>query len=70
MTRKECERLQALLEKLMNEAPCKNGVCVGYQNCEYGIDGSYGGQCAIEIVDREAGYLQEKIFKKMLTGEI
>lgn len=38
------------LDKLMNEAPCKGGPCVGYQNCEYGVDGCYGSACAIEIV--------------------
>ena len=39
---------------LQIEAPCHNGSCVGYMNCNYGVNGCYGGECTIEIVREEA----------------
>lgn len=48
------------LDKLINEAPCKGGACVGYQNCEYGVNGCYGSACAIEIVQAGICYYNLK----------
>lgn len=50
MTRNEYDQLYRLLSKLQTEAPCHNRACVGYQQCEYGINGCYGEECAIEVV--------------------
>ena len=50
MTKSDYDHLFRQLCNLMIEAPCHNRACVGYQNCEYGIDGCYGRECAIEIV--------------------
>lgn len=54
MTEKDYDQLFRQLSHLQIEAPCHNGACVGYQQCEYGIDGCYGSVCAIDIVRVEA----------------
>lgn len=54
MTESDYDQLFRQLCKLQTEAPCHNGRCVGYQNCEYGINGCYGEECAIEIVQENA----------------
>lgn len=54
MTRKDYDQLFRLLYKLQIEAPCHNRTCVGHQQCEYGIDGCYSSECAIEVVRTEA----------------
>lgn len=50
MTENDYDNLFRQLCNLMMNAPCHNGACLGSQNCEYGINGCYGGECAIEIV--------------------
>lgn len=51
MTKEEKYQLSDLLTKLMIEdAPCHNGACVGYQNCELGCCESYGETCSVENV--------------------
>lgn len=54
MRKSDYDQLFRLLCKLQIEAPCHNGVCVGHLNCEYGVGGSYGEECAIEVVRQEA----------------
>ena len=54
MTENDYDHLFRQLNKLMMEAPCHNAVCVGHQNCEYGINGCYGEECAIEVVQEIA----------------
>lgn len=54
MTESDYDQLFKQLSNLLLEAPCHNGACVGYQNCEYSINGCYGDKCAIDIVRREA----------------
>lgn len=54
MTENDYDNLFRQLCKLMIEAPCHNGVCVGSQQCEYGINGCYGEQCSIEVVQNIA----------------
>lgn len=39
-----------LLEGLKKYTPCHGGLCVGYQNCEFGENGCYGESCAIDDV--------------------
>ncbi|MDD6827972.1 MAG: hypothetical protein PUE12_18035 [Oscillospiraceae bacterium] len=58
MTKNEYDQLFRLLCQLQIEAPCHNRACVGYQQCEYGINGCYGEECAIEVV-REVAYSKE-----------
>lgn len=50
MNEKDINKLSELLDSLMQVAPCKGGPCIGYQNCEFGENGCYGGSCAIEDV--------------------
>lgn len=50
MTEKDYDQLFRQLNKLMMEAPCHNKACVGAQCCDYGINGCYGEECAIEVV--------------------
>ena len=54
MTENDYDQLFRQLCNLKKEAPCHNGYCVGYQNCEYGINGCYGEECAIDAVRLEA----------------
>ena len=54
MTENDYDILFRQLYNLMNEAPCHNKACVGHQNCEYGINGCYGEECAIEVVQEAA----------------
>lgn len=51
MTEQDYDHLFRQLCNLKTEAPCHNGACVGYQQCEYGC---YGGECAIDVVRAEA----------------
>ena len=53
------------LENLMKEAPCHDGACVGHQNCDYGVNGCYGEECAIEIVSNVAYSAYEKMIKEV-----
>lgn len=39
-----------ILEGLKQYAPCLGGICVGYQNCEFGENGCYGESCAIDDI--------------------
>ncbi len=48
------------LNNLLQEAPCHGKGCIGYQRCEYGIDGCYGSLCAIEEVIEATIYHQVK----------
>lgn len=50
MTQNECDQLFRLLCQLQEEAPCHNMACIGHMNCEYGVNGCYGEECAIEVV--------------------
>lgn len=50
MNKTDYNMLKSLLHKLMEVAPCHNGVCLGYQNCEFGENNCYGSNCAIEDV--------------------
>lgn len=54
MTEKDYDHLFRQLCNLQIEAPCHNGACVGHQQCEYGINGCYGSECAIDVVRAEA----------------
>lgn len=54
VTENDYDQLFRQMCNLKTEAPCCNGVCVGHQQCEYGINGCYGDECAIEIVVDEA----------------
>ena len=54
MTENDYDHLFRQLCNLMTEAPCHNTICVGHQNCEYGINGCYGEECAIEVVQEIA----------------
>lgn len=62
MNENEYDQLFRLLCKLQTEAPCHNGGCVGTQVCDYGINGCYGNECAIEVVRKEAEtkYMRDK----------
>lgn len=53
ITEQDYDHLFRQLCKLKTEAPCHNGICVGYQQCEYGC---YGGECAIDVVRTEAEF--------------
>lgn len=46
------------LNNLMQEAPCHGKACVGYQSCEYGVNGCYGSDCAISIVQEGMLYYE------------
>lgn len=64
MTENDYDNLFRQLCNLKKEAPCYNGACVGYQNCEYGIYGCYGDKCTIDVVREEAErkyYLHKEI---------
>lgn len=54
MTENDYNNLFIQLNNLMDNAPCHNGACVGSQNCDYGINGCYGQECAIEVVQSVA----------------
>lgn len=54
MKESDYDQLFRQLCNLMMEAPCHNGGCVGSQRCEYGINGCYGEECAIEVVQKVA----------------
>lgn len=54
MTDKDYDQLFRQLCKLKIEAPCHNCACVGHQQCEYGVNGCYGEECAIDVVREEA----------------
>lgn len=60
MTNSDLNKLRSLLFELMKCAPCKGGICVGYQNCEFGENGCYGESCAIEDVIAEIPYYKKK----------
>lgn len=64
MTGKDYDQLFRLLCKLQIEASCHNRACVGYQQCEYGIHGCYGGECAIEIVRTEVERRYDEYLKQ------
>lgn len=54
------DKLYTALDYLMQEAPCKGGACVGAQNCEYGVNGCYGEECAIATVQKGMCYYENK----------
>lgn len=54
MTENDYDQLFRQLYNLQRDAPCHNCACLGYQQCEYGINGYYGEECAIEVVRKEA----------------
>lgn len=56
MEKQKVDLLYSLLSELQGHAPCNGKSCVGYQNCEYGINGCYGGECAIEVVTQGMKY--------------
>lgn len=64
MTENDYDHLFRQLCKLQIEAPCYNGHCVGHQQCEYGISGCYGEECAIEVVREVALHNYKKDIKK------
>ena len=64
MRESDYDHLFRSLCKLQMEAPCHNGVCVGHLNCEYGVGGSYGEECAIEIVRQEADMKYKELRKR------
>ena len=64
MTNKDYDQLFRQLCNLRIEAPCHNMACVGHQQCEYGINGCYGSECAIEIVVSEAARRYNEDFKR------
>lgn len=70
MTKNEYYQLYKLLNKLQTEAPCHNGVCVGYMNCEYGVNGCYGEECAIEVVQKVADMMEWQEHKEGYTSLI
>ena len=54
MTEDYYDQLFRQLCNLKKEAPCHNGACVGHQQCEYGVNGCYRDECAIDVVTTEA----------------
>ena len=54
MTENDYDQLFRQLSNLMTEAPCHNRGCVGSQRCDFGINGCYGEECAIEVVQKVA----------------
>ena len=64
MTENDYDQLFRQLCNLMMEAPCHNGACVGAQRCEYGINGCYGEECAIEVVRNVAEQRYYEMRKK------
>lgn len=58
MTKTEYDQLYRLLCQLHTEAPCHNKFCVGYMNCEYGVNGCYGEECAIDVVQKVASMME------------
>lgn len=61
--KEEYDQLFRLLSKLQMEAPCTNGACVGHQVCDYGVSGSYGGECAIDVVRGKAESMYNMLSK-------
>lgn len=53
MTKQDCDQILHLLDKLLTEAPCHNQACVGHMNCNYGVNGCYGEECAIDVIMTE-----------------
>lgn len=53
MTKQDCDQILRLMSKLRTEAPCYNKRCVGHINCDYGINGCYGEDCAIDVIVTE-----------------
>lgn len=60
MTKDDYNKFYIQLDNLINQAPCKGGPCIGYQNCEYGVNGCYGEECAIETVQKGIIYYKNK----------
>lgn len=60
MTKDDYNKLYIQLDNLINQAPCKGGLCIGQQKCEYGINGCYGEGCAIEAVQQGIFYYLNK----------
>lgn len=54
MRESDYDHLFRQLYNLQRDAPCHNCACLGHQRCEYGINGCYGEECAIEVVRKEA----------------
>ena len=65
MTENDYDQLFRQLCKLQTEAPCHNGICIGYQLCEYGINGCYEEDCAIEVVRKKAEYRYNEMAKQL-----
>ena len=66
MTKNDYDNLFRQLNNLMMEAPCHNRACLGGQNCEYGINGCYGEECAIEVVQNVA-WQKYRVYQQQLT---
>ena len=64
MTERDYDQLFRLLCKLQIEAPCHNGICIGHQQCEYGVNGCYGKECAIEVVRKEVERKHDEYLKQ------
>ena len=64
MTEKGYDELFRQLCNLQIEAPCHNGTCIGYMDCNYGINGCYGEECAIDVVREEANRKYMEMFKE------
>ena len=50
MTENGYDELFRQLCNLQIEAPCHNGTCISYMDCNYGINGCYGEECAINVL--------------------
>ena len=64
MTEKGYDELFRQLCNLQIEAPCHNGTCISYMDCNYGINGCYGEECVIDIVREEANRKYMEMFKE------
>ena len=56
MSRDDLNNLCLLLDELKKCLPCKGGLCMGHQHCEFGENGCYGESCAIEDVTNAISY--------------
>ena len=64
MSKVNYNHLFTQLHILQDEAPCHGKGCVGAQKCDYGIDGCYGDQCAIDTVINTAQELYNAGIRK------
>ena len=64
MTEKGYDELFRQLCNLQIEAPCHNGTCISYMDCNYGINGCYDEECAIDVAREEANRKYMEMFKE------